>query len=962
MINPPVKPPPSRIARAVYLLAVPIILAWLALAVLVTVAVPQLEQVEKEHAISLTSPDAPSFKAMERMGEAYEESQSNGVAMIVLEGEQPLGDDARAFYDELIRQLRADPQHVEHVQDFWGDPLTAGAAQSNDGKATYVQVMLAGDVGQAAANESVAAVREIVDRTPPPPGVTAFVTGPAAFAADLGPTGNRTIVLITVVSLAVIFTMLLLFYRSIVTVVASLLMVGLQLQVSRGVVAFLGDHEILTLTTFAINLLVALLIAAGTDYGIFFFGRYHEARQAGEDRETAFYTSYRGTSKVVLASGVTIAGAVFCLSFTRLPYFQPLGIPCAVGMLVAVGVALTLVPAVIALGSRFGLFEPRRKVTARRWRRLGTAIVRWPAPIFVATTALMLIGLLALPGYKPSYNDAEYIPQDIPANLGYEAAKRHFPESLMMMPDILMVEADHDMRNSADFLVLNKLAKGVLDVPGVARVQAPTRPAGEPLPHTTIPFMLSMAQAGQLQIMPFQKERMADMLKQADEMTKTIALMQRMYGLMQQLYETTHRMTATTHELEDVTNELRDHIANFDDFFRPIRNYFYWEPHCYNIPICWAIRSIFDVIDGVDQVTVKMRDLVVNLDQLDALMPQLMAQFPPMIETMESTRTMMLTMHSTMSGMFAQMEEGGENATAMGKAFDAAKNDDSFYIPPDIFKNKDFKKVMEVFLSDDGKVARMLISQRGDPATPEGIARVEPIYTAAEEALKGTPLENAQIYLTGTAAMAKDLVEGSTYDLLIACVAALCLTFIIMLIMTRSFVAALVIVGTVAVSLGTAFGLSVLIWQHILGMQVHWVVLAMSVIILLAVGSDYNLLLVSRMKEEIGAGINTGIIRAMGGTGKVVTAAGLVFAFTMLSMLVSDLLTMGQVGSTIGLGLLFDTLVVRAFTTPSIAALLGRWFWWPQHVRPRPASAMLRPYGTRPVVRSLLLSEERQGR
>ena len=315
----------------------------------------------------------------------------------------------------------------------------------------------------------------------------------------------------------------------------------------------------------------------------------------------------------------------------------------------------------------------------------------------------MLIGLLALPGYKPSYNDAEYIPQDIPANLGYEAAKRHFPESLMMMPDILMVEADHDMRNSADFLVLNKLAKGVLDVPGVARVQAPTRPAGEPLAHTTIPFMLSMAQAGQLQIMPFQKERMADMLKQADEMTKTIALMQRMYGLMQQLYDTTHRMIATTHELEDVTNELRDHIANFDDFFRPIRNYFYWEPHCYNIPICWAIRSIFDVIDGVDQVTVKMRDLVVNLDQLDALMPQLMAQFPPMIETMESTRTMMLTMHSTMSGMFAQMEEGGENATAMGKAFDAAKNDDSFYIPPDIFKNKDFKKVMEVFLSTTGK-------------------------------------------------------------------------------------------------------------------------------------------------------------------------------------------------------------------------------------------------------------------
>ena len=272
-------------------------------------------------------------------------------------------------------------------------------------------------------------------------------------------------------------------------------------------------------------------------------------------------------------------------------------------------------------------------------------------------------------------------------------------------------------------------------------------------------------------------------------------------------------------------------------------------------------------------------------------MPQLLTQFPQMIAIMQSMRTMMLTMHSTMSGIFGQMDDGSDNPTAMGKDFDAAKNDDSFYLPPEVFKNEDFQRVMEIFLSPDGKSARMLISQKGDPASPEGVSRVDPIKTAAEEALKGTPLEDAKIYLAGTAAMTKDLVEGSTYDLLIAGVAALCLIFIIMLIMTRSLIAALVIVGTVVLSLGASFGLSVLVWQYFLGIQIHWVVLAMSVIVLLAVGSDYNLLLVSRMKEEIGAGINTGIIRAMGGTGKVVTAAGLVFAFTMGSMVVSDLLS-----------------------------------------------------------------------
>jgi RND superfamily putative drug exporter len=138
------------------------------------------------------------------------------------------------------------------------------------------------------------------------------------------------------------------------------------------------------------------------------------------------------------------------------------------------------------------------------------------------------------------------------------------------------------------------------------------------------------------------------------------------------------------------------------------------------------------------------------------------------------------------------------------------------------------------------------------------------------------------------------------------------------------------------ISLGASFGLSVLIWQHLIGIELQWMVLAMSVIILLAVGADYNLLMVARFKEELHAGLNTGIIRSMGGTGSVVTSAGLVFAFTMMTMSVSELTVIGQVGTTIGLGLLFDTLIVRSLMTPSIAALLGKWFWWPARVRQRP--------------------------
>ena len=183
-----------------------------------------------------------------------------------------------------------------------------------------------------------------------------------------------------------------------------------------------------------------------------------------------------------------------------------------------------------------------------------------------------------------------------------------------------------------------------------------------------------------------------------------------------------------------------------------------------------------------------------------------------------------------------QMEGDAGELHRHGPGFDASKNDDSFYLPPEVFDNPDFKRGMKMFLSPDGKAVRFIISHEGDPADAEGISHIDPIKHAAKEALKGTPLEGSKIYLGGTAATFKDMQRRRELRPDDRRHRRAGLIFIIMLIITRSVVAAAVIVGTVALSLGASFGLSVLIWQHILGIQLHWMVLAMSVIILLAVG------------------------------------------------------------------------------------------------------------------------------
>jgi RND superfamily putative drug exporter len=923
------------IPRFIRLFSVPIFLGWIAIVVIVNTAVPQLEKVGEAHAVSLAPHDAPSLQAMQRIGKAFQEFDSNSSAMVVLEGDQPLGDAAHTYYDGLIKKLEADKKHVEHIQDFWGDPLTASGAQSADNKAAYVQLNLAGNQGGSLSNESVQAVRDIVDKSQPPPGIKAYVTGPAPLTNDQHHAGDKGIKKITAITICVIFVMLLFVYRSIVTVLLVLVMMFIELAAARGVVAALSYYGLIGLSTFAVNLLTTLAIAASTDYAIFLLGRYHEARNNGEDRETAFYTMYHGTAHVILGSGLTIAGATFCLTFARLPYFSTLGIPLGIGMLVAVAAALTMAPALLTICSRFGLFDPKRKAATRGWRRVGTAVVRWPGPILAGSVALALVGLLALPSYKPAYNDRNYLPPDIPANVGFAAADRHFPKA-RMNPELLMVETDHDVRNPADMLVIERIARSIAHTQGVGRVQAITRPRGVPIEHTSLPFLIGMQGTTQQMNQDYMAKVMANMLKQANDMQTSIDTLEKMQNITAQMAATMHsmvgKMQTTTADLE----ELRDHIADFDDFFRPLRNYLYWEPHCYDIPICWAMRSIFDTLDGVDTMTDDIKNLLPDLQKLDTLMPQLVAIMPAQIETMKSMQQITLTMYQSQNSQQNQMKAMQENQNAMGQAFDASKNDDSFYLPPEVFNNADFKRGLKMFVSPDGKAVRFIISHEGDPATPEGIQLIPQIKSAAFEAIKGTPLEGSRIYLAGTASTYKDMQEGANWDLLIAGISSLCLIFIIMLLLTRAVIASVVIVGTVLMSLGTSFGLSVLIWEHVLGKPLHWLILAMSVIILLAVGSDYNLLLVSRFKEEIPAGIKTGIIRSMAGTGAVVTSAGLVFAFTMMSMMVSDLVVAGQVGTTIGLGLLFDTLVIRSFMTPSVAAMMGRWFWWPQNVRMRP--------------------------
>jgi len=252
------------IARTVRLLAIPIIVFWGLVAVSTNTFIPKVEDVAAELAGPMIPTYAPSQVAMLRIGEKFQESTSTSLTMVVLEADRPLDEKDHAYYADLMQRLTNDRQHVQYVMDLWGKPITAAGAQSVDGKSTYVLLRLAGDIGQIQANRSVNAVRDIVAKDTPPPGLKVYVAGAAPLASDTLSIANASLNNITIVTIFLIIFMLLLVYRSVSALLVPLASVLFEMLIAKGVVATLGHLGVIPLSSFAINMVVSLTLGAGT--------------------------------------------------------------------------------------------------------------------------------------------------------------------------------------------------------------------------------------------------------------------------------------------------------------------------------------------------------------------------------------------------------------------------------------------------------------------------------------------------------------------------------------------------------------------------------------------------------------------------------------------------------------------------------------------------------------------------
>jgi putative drug exporter of the RND superfamily len=212
---------------------------------------------------------------------------------------------------------------------------------------------------------------------------------------------------------------------------------------------------------------------------------------------------------------------------------------------------------------------------------------------------------------------------------------------------------------------------------------------------------------------------------------------------------------------------------------------------------------------------------------------------------------------------------------------------------------------------------------------PAGSAAAAATVDRVRAALHTIP--GAHALVGGSPAGTVDQDRAQAHDRRVVIPLVLAVVFLVLLVLLRSLVAPLLLIATVVLSYLAALGASWLLFTHLFKFPaLDAQVALMGFLFLVALGVDYNIFLVTRIREEaIHHGHHAGVLRALAVTGGVITSAGLVLAATFGALAVLPLVFLIEIGLLVALGVLLDTFLVRSVLVPALALDVGPQFWWP---------------------------------
>lgn len=945
------------------------IAAWIVLAAVLAVTFPPLTKVVEGKTVQPLPPKA--MAAADQMAKDFGESAQNVLIVVLTDdhGLQPADDDV---YRKLAITLRDDTKDVTGVKDVLTTPELRPLMVSADNKAFYMVVTLRAPTGSAESTQSYQRITEIAKQTTAGSTLTAGVTGQAAMVGDLSVITARDMHEIEIATALFVLVILLVIYRRPVTVLLPLITIGLSVGAAQGVVSGLAQVG-LGVSAMTLALMTAMIVGAGTDYAVFLISRYHEYIRCGMDSDLAVQKALSSIGKVIGASAATVAVTFFGMVFTRLPAFTSVGPALAISIGIAFFAAVTLLPAMLVLAGRRGWVKPRAALTGRMWRRSAVQIVRRPKVHLVVSLAILIALASCAIFLNPTFNDRLQLPLSAESNVGFSAMESHFSTSALL-PEYIYVHSSHDLRTSQDLANLDQMAQRVSQLPNIAAVRGITRPTGQPLTQAQLSFQAGEV-GNKLQDVSTQiSDKGGDLDALTGGADKLAASLAQVRDQLQGASGPVAQMTATLNQVQQqvaAATQLLDNIrglanstgtamtlaTNVVDSAGPMLDALNDSPQCSADPACSAGR-------------VQLQQLIQarNNGTLDAAQR---AAAQNVQATVQRLSALLASANGTLRAAgingaggpaqkFAEMQQGADALAdgsaklsegvrmlvdqtkklggGMGQAADlllSMKRDATqpsmagMYIPPKALDSAEFKNAAKLFFSPDGHSVRYLVESKFEPFSTAAMDQVPSILNTARGAQPNTSLSDATISLVGPTAMYAGLRSYYDGDFKLIVVMTLLVVFLILVALLRAIVAPLYLIASVVISYLSAVGMGVVFFQFVLHQAICWNVQATAFIVLVAVGADYNLLLITRIREESRSGIRSGIIRAVRSTGGVITSAGIIFAASMFGLLFGSLSAMVQTGFIIGMGLLIDTFVVRTITVPAMAAMVGKANWWP---------------------------------
>jgi len=839
-------------------------------------------------------------------------------------------------------------------------------------------------------------VKQTLEHSPAGTQLTANLTGPAATVADLTVAGERDRIPIELAIAVLVLAVLLVVYRNPLTMLLPLIAIGISMVIAQAVVAGVSQLSGLGISNQSIVFLSAMIAGAGTDYAVFLISRYHDHLRLGAGCDEAVKRALVSIGKVIAASAATVGITFLGISFARMGVFSTVGVSSAIGIGVVFLAAVTLLPAILAVAGPRGWVTPRRELTARFWRRSGIRIVRRPK-VHLVTSVLVLIVLAGCAGLvRFNYDDRKALRSSAPSSVGYAALDRHFPAN-QSIPEYILVQSPHDLRTPRALADLEQLAGRVSQLPNIAAVRGITRPKGVVPEEFRATYQAgaigARLGAGSNQISDHTDDlnrlvsgantladNLGDVRGQVNQMVFGIQDLVEAFTSMRNQYggDTLVKEVVTAAKLVNSINSLGRTIGLN---FAAIKDMFAWvapvlaalegNPVCDADPSCSATRGQFQRLvnargDGsLDQISDLARQLQEFEDRqtLTASVDHLrgaLANFVRALHSMglDQPGGLQASLNHLQQG--ADRFAGGSRQVADGveqlvdeikrmgaglseaSAFLLAMKHDAaepsmagFNIPPQLLHLDEFKKIAKTFISPDGHSVRYLVQTKLDPFGAEAMDQVNAISDTARGAQRNTTLADASVSMAGYPVTLRDTRNYYDHDIRFIIVVTLVVVLLTLMALLRAVTAPLYLVASVVISYLSAVGIGVLTFQFALGQELHWTVPPLAFVVLVAVGADYNMLFVSRMRDESPRSMRYGVIRTLSSTGGVITAAGLIFAASMWGLLFSSIGTVVQGGFVIGIGILLDTFLVRTITVPAIATLVGRASWWPSRLRPQ---------------------------